>query len=141
MNSFVNQMQSQNQNQYQMGGINFNPYQSQWNMPQQNRVYSYKADPIQGENAAWQFPMGPNSDIWLPDANEDIVWWIRSDMHGNKTVTGFDISLHQKPQPVDTNDLAARLAAVEEWINAKSNKSNAKRASAASATNASGATE
>lgn len=118
MNSFVNQ----NQNQYQMNGFNFNP--QQW---QQNRMLTYKADPIQGENAAWQFPMGPNSDIWLPDANEDIVWWIRTDMHGNKTVTGFDISLHQKPQPVDTNDLAARLAAVEEWINAKSNKSNAKR--------------
>lgn len=118
MNSFVNQ----NQNQYQMNGFNFNP--QQW---QQNRMLTYKADPIQGENAAWQFPMGPNSDIWLPDANEDIVWWIRTDMHGNKTVTGFDISLHQKPQPVDTNDLAARLAAVEEWINAKSNKPNAKR--------------
>ena len=119
MNSFVNQ----NQNQY----TNFNPYQTQWAMPQQNRAYSYKADPIQGENAAWQFPMAPNSDIWLPDANDDIVWWIRSDLHGNKTVTGFNISLYQKPQPVDTNDLAARLAAVEEWINAKSNKSNAKR--------------
>lgn len=123
MNSFVNQ----NQNQYQMGGINFNPYQQQWPMPQQNRLPSYKADPIQGEDAAWQFAMGPNSEIWLPDANEDVVWWIRSDMHGNKTVTGFNITLRQKPQPVDTNDLAARLAAVEEWINAKSNKSNAKR--------------
>ena len=121
MNSFVNQ------NQYPMNGMNFNPYQTQWNIPQQNRLSSYKADPIQGENAAWQFPIGPNSDIWLPDANEDIVWWIRTDMHGNKTVTGFDIALHQKQPPVDTNDLAARLAAVEEWINAKSNKSNAKR--------------
>ena len=130
MNSFVNQ----NQNQYQMGGINFNPYQQQWQMPQQSRLPVYKAEPLQGENAAWQFPMGPNSEIWLPDANEDIVWWIRTDMHGNKTVTSFDINLHQKPQPVDTNDLAARLAAVEEWINAKSNKSNAKRSTNAPAT-------
>ena len=129
MNSFVNQ--NQNQNQYQMGGINFNPYQQQW---QPNRSPIYKADPLQGENAAWQFPMGPNSEIWLPDAIEDMVWWIRTDMHGNKTVTGFDISLHQKPQPVDTNDLAARLAAVEEWINAKSNKSNAKRTNTPAAT-------
>ena len=128
MNSFVNQ------NQYPANGMNFNPYQTQWNIPQQNRLSSYKADPIQGENAAWQFPMGPNSDIWLPDANEDIVWWIRTDMHGNKTVTGFDIALHQKQLPVDTNDLAARLAAVEEWINAKSNKSNAKRSANAPAT-------
>ena len=132
MNSFVNQ----NQNQYQMGGMNFNPYQQpqQWPMSQQTRLPMYKAEPLQGENAAWQFPMGPNSEIWLPDAIDDMVWWIRTDMHGNKTVTGFDISLHQKPQPVDTNDLAARLAAVEEWINAKSNKSNAKRSTNAPAT-------
>ena len=133
MNSFVNQNQNQNQNQLQMGGINFNPYQPQWAMQQyqQNR---YRADPIQGEEAAWQFSMGPNSEIWLPDANEDVVWWIRTDMHGNKTVTGFNITVRQKPQPVDTNDLAARLAAVEEWINAKSNKSNAKRNTNAPAT-------
>lgn len=131
MNSFVNQNQNQNQNQYQMGGINFSPYQQQW---QPSRLPVYKADPLQGENAAWQFPMGPNSEIWLPDAIEDMVWWIRTDMHGNKTITGFDISLHQKQQPVDTNDLAARLAAVEEWINAKSNKSNAKRSTNAPAT-------
>lgn len=128
MNSFVNQ----NQNQYQMGGMNFNP--QQWPMSQQTRLPMYKAEPLQGENAAWQFPMGPNSEIWLPDAIDDMVWWIRTDMHGNKTVTGFDISLHQKPQPVDTNDLAARLAAVEEWINAKSSKSNAKRSTNAPAT-------
>lgn len=129
MNSFVNQ--NQNQNQYQMGGINFNPYQQQWQLPSQTRLPVYKAEPLQGENAAWQFPMGPNSEIWLPDAIEDMVWWIQTDMHGNKTVTGFDINLHQKPQPVDTNDLAARLAVVEEWINAKSNKSNAKRTASA----------
>ena len=121
-------MNSWNQPQTQM---QFNPYGYQ---PRTFNQPVYRADPIHGENAAWQFPMGPNSEIWLPDAIEDMVWWIRTDMHGNKTITGFDISLHQKQQPVDTNDLAARLAAVEEWINAKSNKSNAKRSTNAPAT-------
>lgn len=130
MNSW-NQPQTQNNMTAQ-----FNPYGS-WNYP--NRTFNqplptYRADPIHGENAAWQFPMGPNSEIYLPDADKDIIWWIRTDQNGNKSVTPFDVKPHQEPAPVDTQDLAARLAAVEEWINGKSNKSNAKRANNAAAT-------
>ena len=125
MNSFVNQ-------NYQMGGINFNPYNSWSYGNAQPRTFNpplpvYHAEPIHGENAAWQFPMGPNSEIYLPDADEDIIWWIRTDANGNKNVMPFDATPHKKTPPVDTNDLAARLAAVEEWINGKQNKSNAKR--------------
>lgn len=137
-------MNSWNQpmNNNMMGGASFNAYNNTWN-PYANvqpRVFNapapvYHAEPIQGSNAAWQFPMGPNSEIYLPDANEDIIWWIRTDGNGNRNVQAFDIKLHQEPAPVDTNDLAARLAAVEEWINAKSNKSNAKRNAATTATN------
>lgn len=93
----------------------------------QNRLPVYRADPIHGHDAAWSFPMGPNSEIYLPDDDQDIIWWIRTDNVGNKTVRPFDVKPHEEPKPVDTNDLAARLAAVEEWINAKSNKPNAKR--------------
>jgi succinate dehydrogenase/fumarate reductase-like Fe-S protein len=91
--------------------------------------------------AAWQFPMGANSEIYLPDANQDIIWWIRTDNVGNRTVQGFDVKPHVKPVQVDTQDLAARLAAVEEWINAKSNKSNAKRNSNSAAATVSVAAE
>ena len=115
-------------NQYQMGGANFSPYVTQpWAPMQPQKLPVYTAQPIHGYNAAYQFPMGPNSEIYLPDAEQDIIWWIRTDNTGNRIVQGFDIKLHQEQAPVDTNDLAARLAAVEEWINAKSNKSNAKR--------------
>ena len=124
--------QSQTQNNMTMGQAQFNPYGS-WNYPNaQPRTFNpiYHADPIHGENAAWQFPMGPNSEIYLPDADRDIIWWIKTDQNGNKQVVPFDVKPHQEPAPVDTQDLAARLAAVEEWINGKSNKSNAKRNSA-----------
>ena len=43
----------------------------------------------------------------------------------------FDIGPHKDAPPVDLNSLEQRLANVEEWIHAKSNKSNAKRATAA----------
>ena len=124
MNTFMNNQPMQ------MGQAQFNPYNNQWAypMPQQRSIAPvYRADPIHGENAAWQFQMGPNSEIWLPDADQDIIWWIKTDQNGNRSVQPFDVTPHKQPAPVDTNDLAARLAAVEEWINAKSNKPNAKR--------------
>ena len=109
-----NQGQNQNQN-----NMMFSPYN--WaTMPR------YNAAPIHGENAAWQFPMGPSSEIYLPDADQDIIWWIRTDGAGIRTVQAFDVKPHESPAPIDTNDLAERLAAVEEWINAKQNKPNAR---------------
>ena len=121
-----------------LGQAQFNPYN--WNVSQA-RLPVYQAAPIHGENAAWQFPMGPNSEIYLPDADKDIIWWIRTDMNGMRTVQAFDVQLHEEPAPVDTNDLAARLAAVEEWINGKQNKSNAKRNSTTPAATTATATE
>lgn len=102
----------------------FAPYT--WNQ----RLPVYTAAPIQGENAAWQFPMGANSEIYLPDADQDIIWWIRTDNNGSRSVQAFDVTPHKKPEQVNMEDLAARLSVVEEWINAKSNKSNAKRTAA-----------
>ena len=123
-----NYFQTQNQQPLVNGGASFAPYNNPYfPMQQQQRLPVYTAAPIHGENAAWQFPMGANSEIYLPDADQDIIWWIRTDANGNKNVQGFDVKPHQAPAQIDTNDLAARLAAVEEWINAKSNKSNAKR--------------
>ena len=109
-------MNSWNQNQTQ----NINPY---WGMaPNYNmRAPIYHAEPIHGEAAAWAFPIG-NGEIWLPDADKDLVWWIRIDQNGNKQVKAFDIIPHEEKPQVDMNELAERLAAVEEWINGKSNK-------------------
>ena len=116
-----------NQNQNQNNNMIGSPYMG-YNWMQQSRLPVYSAPPIQGENAAWQFPMGPNSEIWLPDNEKDIIWWIRTDNYGNRTVKPFKIGDYEEPKPVDLNDVVTRLAAVEEWINAKQNKSNAKRA-------------
>lgn len=121
--------QNQNQNNMMMGQAQFSPYNRMFNPP----MPIYRAEPIHGENAAWQFPMGPNSEIYLPDSDRDIIWWIRTDQNGNKTVTPFDVKVHQEPAPVDMNEILARLGAVEEWINGKQNKSNAKRNAATAA--------
>ena len=132
----MNSWNQPQQNNMTMGQAQFSPYNYI-----QPRVFNqplpiYKAEPIHGENAAWQIPMGPNSEIYLPDADEDIIWWIRTDANGNKNVVPFDVTPHQKPQQVDMNEVLARLSAVEEWINGKQNKSNAKRSTTVSANTA-----
>ena len=130
--------QPQQNNNMMMGQAQFNPYWNNNFTATTRALPVYNAAPIHGQNAAWQFPMGPNSEIYLPDADQDIIWWIRTDTNGNKSVQAFDVKLHEEPKQVDTNDLAARLAAVEEWINGKSNKSNAKRSANAATTEPSG---
>lgn len=126
-----NQNQNQTQNNMTMGQAQFNPYNS-WNFPNsQARVFNqplptYHAEPIHGENAAWAFPIG-GGDIWIPDADQDIIWWIRIDQNGNKQVKPFDVKPHEQPQPVDIENILSRLGALEEWVNGKQNKSNAKR--------------
>lgn len=94
------------------------------------RLPQYNAAPIHGAQAANAFPMGANSEIYLPDADQDIIWWIRTDAMGNRTVLPFDVTPHKEPEPVDLNQIMERLNALEEKVNAKQNKSNAKRAAA-----------
>ena len=128
----MNSWNQPQQNNMTMGQAQFSPY---WNQIPNNtygmRAPVYHAEPIHGENAAWAFPIG-GGEIWLPDADEDLIWWIRIDQNGNKQVKSFDINPHEEPKPVDMNEILTRLSAVEEWINGKQNKSNAKRNSTVS---------
>ena len=133
------QPQQMNNNNMMMGQAQFSPYNGYGYNNIQPRIPPlpvYKAEPIHGANAAWQFSMGPNSEIYLPDADQDIIWWIRTDANGNKTVTPFDVNVHEEPKQVNMNDVLARLTAVEEWINGKQNKSNAKRNATAASVSA-----
>ena len=132
--------QNQTQNNMTVGQAQFNPY---WGIAQTSygmRAPVYHAEPIHGEAAAWAFPIG-GGEIWLPDADKDLVWWIRIDQNGNKQVKAFDVLPHEEKPQVDTNELAERLAAVEEWINGKQNKSNAKRNTASATTISTATTE
>ena len=132
------------QNNMVMGQAQFSPYWGIAQYPQTGnynttgsygRAPVYKAEPIHGENAAWAFPIG-GGDIWLPDADRDLIWWIRVDQNGNKQVLPFDVKPHEEPKQADMNEILARLGAVEEWINGKQNKSNAKRSTTVSANTA-----
>jgi ubiquinone biosynthesis protein COQ9 len=102
-----------------MGQAQFNPYWNNMSMSANNyRAPVYRADPIHGENAAWAFPIG-GGEIYLPDADQDIIWWIKVDQNGNKQVIPFDVMPHKKTEPVDMDNILSRLNALEERVNGK----------------------
>ena len=106
---------------------NTNPNYNMFNRMQQQPTYTlphYEATLLHGRVEAENFMIGPNSQIFLPDADQDIIWWIKTDSTGAKTVTPFDITPHKEPQPVDLYALENRLTALEEQLHAKYNKSN-----------------
>jgi len=101
-----------------------------------------EAPQLKGRNQAERFQMAPGSEIYLPDADEDIIWWIRVTNNNEHIVVPLDVSLHQDPEPVDLNALVKRLNNLEEQLNnAKLNKSNAKRQHSNAADAAAAATE
>lgn len=89
-----------------------------WNMGTRYLPH-YDAPTLHGETDANNFAIGPNSQIFLPDADQDIIWWIRTDNSGTKQVIPLDVRPHQKPQPVDMNALVARIDMLEEQVNGK----------------------
>lgn len=92
-----------------------------WNAPM---MPQYDIVKVNGENGANAFQMGPNSKILLLDESAPIVWFVQTDGAGYKTVTPYTITPYQPAPPVDINSLEARLTALEEKINAKSNFSS-----------------
>lgn len=101
-----------------------NVFSNNWGM----NLPRYEAPQLKGRMQAERFQMAPGSEIFLPDADEDIIWWIRVNNAGEHIVIPFDVTMHQEPTPVDINSLVQRINNLEEQINnAKPNKSNAKR--------------
>ena len=92
------------------------PYDGYWNQPPH-----YDIVKVNGENGAQAFRMGPNSRILLLDENEPIIWFVQTDGAGYKTITPYDFALHVPKPQVNINDLEARIASLEERLNAKSN--------------------
>lgn len=81
----------------------------------------YKVIKVKGEAGAKNFKMGPDSSALLLDESGLMVWLVQTDGTGLISATPFDITLHQETPPIDVNNLAERVAQLEELINAKYN--------------------
>lgn len=102
-----------------------------WKVPysQTSAYYAprYEVIRVNGEASARNFKMAPNSTVLLLDETAPLVWFAQTDGAGYLTVTPYDITPHQTHPPVDVDNLAQRVAQLEEIINAKSNISATKQ--------------
>lgn len=81
----------------------------------------YELVKVNGEAGAKNFKMAPNSAALLLDETAPIVWLVQTDGSGLLTPTPFDIFVHQQQPQIDINNLAARVAQLEERLNDQSN--------------------
>lgn len=110
--------------------FNINPIGANFQQQQQNRWMQQNLAPhydiiqVNGEAGAQNFRMAPNSTALLLDKTASIVWLAQTDGTGYLTVTPYDITPHQQVPPVNINDLASRVAQLEELVNNANYKSN-----------------
>jgi len=97
----------------------YQPMYPQMQMPQMPQNYSHQQQivKVNGKNGAEAYQMMPNSSALLLDETSPIVYLAQSDGAGYKTITAYDIQLHQDAPPVDTQDLLQRVTRLEEKIN------------------------
>lgn len=108
------------------------PQMDYWN---NRRLPQYDIIRVNGENGANAFQMGPNSKILLLDENAPIVWLVQTDGAGYKTVEPYDVTPHKAAPLVNLNSLEARITALEEKLNDKSDTRSNRQKSKRPATN------
>ena len=72
---------------------------------------------VHGRSGADLYQMSPNSSALLLDESEPILYLAQTDGAGYKTITVYDIQLHQELPPVDTHSLEQRISRIEEILN------------------------
>lgn len=97
-----------------------NPYQNAMIPTHQQQVIK-----VHGRNGAEAYNMLPNSSVMLLDEIDPIVYLAQTDGAGYKTITAYDIQVHQELPPVDTRSLEQRISKIEEMLN-ESNYSDTK---------------
>ena len=95
-------------------------------MGQQTKVME-----VTGRDGANTIQLGPDSSILALDSTAPIVWLVKTDGAGYKTLKPYDIKEHEEEKPVDHyKELEDRISKLEETINAKqSNTTSVKRKS------------
>ena len=104
-----------------------NPFQNYQQPIQQNIPQTQQIIKVNGRNGANAYQMPPNSSVLLLDESSPIIWLAQTDGAGYKTVTAYDIQLHQDLPPVDTHDLEKRISKIEEMLKNESNTASVKQ--------------
>ena len=94
--------------------------------PQQQKVIE-----VTGRAGAEAYQLAADSSILLLDNTAPIVWLVKTDGAGYKSLKPYDVKEHEEEKPVDHyKELEDRISKLEETINAKqSNTTSVKRKS------------
>lgn len=96
----------------------------------QPQISQQKVPEVTGRAGAEAFQLGADSSVLLLDNTAPIVWLVKTDGAGYKSLVPYDIKPHEEIKPEDHfKDLETRIAKLEEAVNGKPNTSNAKRKS------------
>lgn len=91
-----------------------NPYADRLAAMQQNQAMQQRCDvvTVNGENGAQAYPMAPNSSALLLDESQPLVWLVKTDGAGYKTVSAFNITPYEQAY-ADLHELGEVAAACE----------------------------
>ena len=97
----------------------------------QPKLSQQKVVEVTGRAGAEAFQLAPDSSVLLLDNTAPLVWLVKTDGAGYKSLKPYDIKEHEEEKPADHyKNLEERISKLEEVINAKqSNSTNAKRKS------------
>lgn len=80
---------------------------------------------VNGRAGADAYQLAPNSSVLMLDNTAPIVWLAVSDGAGYKTLTAYDIKVHEEKKPEDAyKKLEDRIKRLEERMNSVNGKSN-----------------
>lgn len=96
----------------------YNPYNNPMIQPPQPQPMERHVDKVNGKNGADMFRMAPNSDALLIDENNPIVWFVKTDSAGYKTVIPYDITPHADEPSPDVKGIDERLNSIDERLKA-----------------------
>lgn len=92
------------------------PTQSYQPPPTQSRIPRYEVAKVKGRQGVLDFPMGPNSSIFLADlTNEHRIWLAVTDAQCVKTITPLDCNVATE-ENISMADINNRLKRLEEMI-------------------------
>lgn len=106
-------------------GIGTPSYGNPYNIPAPAQIPAVKTEivSVNGRNGAEMYRMAPDSSALLLDGNDPIIWFVKTDGAGYKTIIPYDIKPHEEKQQIDQQgiedrfkDFDERLKAIEEAL-------------------------
>lgn len=92
------------------------PYFGGTPYPQQPQPQRKEISMVTGETGANALPMAPNSSDLALDTGGEIVWLIKTDSAGVRTIAPYDIKPHEAAPAPDFQALEARIQKLEEAL-------------------------